>query len=208
MAEKNSDQAGIVPPQAEGAKKDIEHTFVAVTESDAKKLFLLARNRLLDVNHWHQYAGPPTSVFTLADQFGNKVWRTAEMGDYFKIDIPAPGPADGKGFDWVRIEAVKDISNPEGAVEKIAMRVRPAADPTQKGENVAHFFSDHATSSFIVERNGKEVHARILGRNETPNIETSNFIDKVRNTLVAATAILGFANIQWKNLLKGIIKAD
>ncbi len=198
----------IIPAQEEGTKKDIEHTVNAVDENDARALFMIGRNRLMSVNHWHEYATPITAKFRLTNQQGNKLNRTAEVGDYFKIDVPAPGPTESNGYDWVRIEAIEDRSNPNGSDEIIAMRVRPAPDPTTPGNNTAHFFKDSATSSFVVERHGRKVSAAVYGRNEKPNTETNNIIDKVRNAVVGVTAILGFSNIQWKNLVKGIIKTE
>jgi hypothetical protein len=195
----------IVPSQNEGTQKDIEHIVTAVDENDARKLFMIARNRLVDVNHWHEYSGSMSATFQLTDQYGKEVNRTAEKGDYFKINIPAPGSIEGNGFDWVNIEAIEDVSNPDGDIERIALRVRPASNPKEKGENVAHFFSEDSTSSFIIERLGNQLKAAVYGRNERPNTSTSNLIDKVRNVIVGVTAILGFSNIQWKNLVKGLI---
>jgi hypothetical protein len=195
-----------VPPQVEGVKKDIEHTVTTADENDARKLFMIARNRLMDVNHWDRYSGSVTSKFRLTDPQGHEIDRTAEKDDYFRIDLPAPGSAEGKGYDWVRIETIDDNPDPDGPNESIAIRVRPSPNPLEKGENVAHFFKDSATSSFVLERNGKQVTAAVYGRNELPNTETSNVIDKVRNAVVGATAIAGLANVQWKNLLKGLIE--
>jgi hypothetical protein len=195
-----------VPPQVEGVKKDIEHTVTTADENDARKLFMIARNRLMDVNHWDRYSGSVTSKFRLTDPQGHEIDRTAEKDDYFRIDLPAPGSAEGKGYDWVRIETIDDNPDPDGVKESIAIRVRPSPNPLEKGENVAHFFKDSATSSFVLERKGNQVTAAVYGRNEIPNTETSNVIDKVRNAVVGATAIAGFANVQWKNLLKGLIE--
>jgi hypothetical protein len=194
----------IVPPQSGGAKKDIEHTVKAADDNDARKLFMIARNRLLDVNNWHKVAGPASARFYLSDAHGNTLDRTVEKGDYIKIDLPGPGSSEGHGFDWVYIEAIEDKSNSEGYDENIAIRVRPTSPP--KGENVAHFFKESATSTFIVERAGNTVTAGEFGRNEKPNTETDNFIDKVRNVLVGGTAIAGLSNVQWKSLVKGLIE--
>ena len=196
----------VIPTQQAGASKDIEHTEVALDENDAQKLFMIARNRLMNVNEWHHYAEGMSATFHLTDAAGNEVDRTVEKDDYFKISIPAPGPAESRGYDWVRIEAIEDVSDPNGPRECFAIRVRPAPDPTQRVENVSHFFKDEATSSFVVERDGSTVKAGVFGRNEVPNTETDNLVDKVRNAIVGATAIVGLANIQWKNLVKGIVK--
>jgi hypothetical protein len=195
----------IVPPQQEGGKKDIDHVVHTVDTDDARKLFVIARNRLLNVNEWHKIAGPASAKFTLTDGAGKEVTRTAEKGDYFKIDLPGPGPTEGNGYDWVYIEAVEEKSDTAGEVENIALRVRPSANPLDKGENVAHFFKDSATSTFAIERKGKQVTAAVYGRNEKPNTTTSNVVDKVRNTIVGITAIAGFSNVQWKNLVKGLL---
>ena len=195
-----------VPAQEEGAKKDIEHTVKTDDVNDAKKLFYIARNRLLDINNWDGLCGKPSATFTLTDQSGNELHRTAEQGDFFKIDLPAPGSAEGKGYDWVQIETIDELIDPNGPKEQIIIRVRPTSHPAEKGENVAHFFKEESTSSFVVERDQTTVKAAVYGRNEIPNTSTSNLIDKVRNAVVAITAILGFSNVQWKNLTKGLLK--
>jgi hypothetical protein len=194
----------IVPPQVEGGQKNIEYEVTAVDIDDARKLFFIARNRLLDINRWHDLAGALSAKFTLTDGDGTEVNRTAEKGDRLKIRLLAPGPVEGEGSDWVQIEAIEEKSDSTGPYESIALRVRPASNPG-KGENVAHFFNDESTSSFVVERRDKIVKASVFGRNEIPNTETKNIADKVRNAIVGATAIAGLSNVQWNNLVKGLI---
>ncbi len=195
----------IVPLQHEGAKKDIEHVVTTQDINDARILFDLARNRLLDINHWDELCGRASATFRLTDQEGNEINRRAEKGDYLKLDIPGPGSAEGKGSDWVYIEALEEIIDPDGMKESIAIRVRPTSHPKEKGENIAHFLKEESTNSIVVIRQGTEVKAVVYARNEVPNTSTSNVLDKVRNAVVAMTAILGFSNIQWKDLLKGLL---
>ncbi len=197
----------IVPDQQQGAQKDIIHKVQAVDQNDARRLFLLARNRLVDVNHWNEYSA--LGHFQLVDGHGNEAFRTAEIGDYFRIDIKAPGPVAGVGYDWVKIEAIADHSDVEGFEEHMAMRVRPARNPLdEKKEDTAHFFSDESTSTFLVKREGTVVTASVFGRNEIPNTDTSNLIDKLRNQVVAASAIAGLSNIQWRSLVVGLIPME
>jgi hypothetical protein len=129
--------------------------------------------------------------------------RSPLPGDYFKIDIPGPGPATGDGYDWVRIEAVEEINNPE--VESVLVRVRPASNPQNANPDVAHFFSEEATSNFVVQRTGTRVTAEVHGRNEKPNTAAEALVDKVRNTAVAAGAMTAFSKLQWKNLVNGLV---
>lgn len=208
MEKKSTNELPGVPSQEQGSKKDIEHTVRAADDNDAKQLFMIARNRLMDVNHWSEYSRPVTATFRLTDASGNELNRTAEKGDYFKIDLPGPGSKEGDGFDWVKIETIEEQGHPDESLERIVIQVRPTPAPVNEKENVAHFFDERATSSFMVERNGTEVRAAVFGRNEVPNINTSSVVDKVRNAVVGATAIIGFSNIQWNNLVKGLVDTE
>lgn len=208
MMKKSTEELPGVPPQNDGSKKDIEHVVQAADDKAARKLFVIARNRLMDVNHWADISKPITADFKLTDAHGNVVNRTAEKGNFFRINIPAPGSNEGEGFDWVRIEAVEEQGNPNGHEERIVIRVRPAPAPINDGTEVAHFFDERATSSFMVERVGTKVRAAVFGRNEVPNTSTSNIVDKVRNAMVGVGAILGFSSVQWGNLVKGLVENE
>jgi hypothetical protein len=161
---------------------------------------------LMNVNEWHKYSSGVSAEFQLTDEEGKEVDRPAVKGDHFRILIHAHGPTDGHGYDWVKIEKIEELSHADQSKESIAIRVRPSPTPNKKGENVAHFFSDSSTSSFVVERDSLTVTAAVYGRNEIPNTETTTLIDKVRNAIVGVTAIVGLSNVQWKNLVKGLIE--
>lgn len=194
----------IVPPQHEGGQTNTEAAETLPTENDAREFFEVVKNRLLNVNAWHDYAGKGTAEFQLTDAQGKEVERTAQKGDHFKIDIPGPGSVSGEGFDWVQIEEIAEEHNEEG--DSIAIRVRPATDPQNDRPDVAHFFTSEATSNFVVTRKGTEVKAAVYGRNEKPNTEAETLVDKVRNTAVATGATSGFSNIQWKSLVTGLLQ--
>ncbi len=83
--------------------------------------------------------------------------------------------------------------------------MRPSSSPTNSDEDVAHFFSDDATSNFIVRRKQLTLTAGVYGRNEVPNTETKKLVDKARNALVGVPAAAGFAKLQWKKLVDGLL---
>jgi len=197
-----------IPEQETGSKTDTHHSVTAPDELQAKALFVLAKERLQDVNHWKTYAGKASAVFSLTDDNGMEVDRKAAKGDHFRINIPAPGTEAGDGNDWVQIEAIEDKSNPGGIQEAFAIRVRPSSQPGKKGEDVAHFFKDDATSTFAVQRQGLKVTASVHGRNEKPNTTSEGIMDKVRNTVVAIGAMLGMSDTQWKSLVKGLLEYE
>jgi hypothetical protein len=193
----------IVPHNETGNDSNNEYSIQKNDASTARQLFQIAKQRLLNVNAWHQLTGIATAAFRLTDESGNKVHRSAQLGDHFKIDIPGPGTVTGEGNDWVQIEAIEE--NATDDKEIIAIRVRPTSNPQNNKEDVAHFFSDETTSTFSVIRQGNTVTAAVHGRNEKPNLKSENIIDKVRNVIVAATAIAGMNKPQWKSLVKGLL---
>lgn len=202
----------IIPEQQSGAKTDNEYSVTAKTINEARELFNKAKERLRDVNQWHTICGSASAVFRLTDDDGNEVNRKVQLGDHFKISIPAPEMVKntnaGEGHDWVVVEAIDDKSNNEEKTESFAIRVRPAGNPKTPDEEVAHFFKDDATSSFGVERNGNKVTTHVHGRNEKPNTTPDSLLDKARNALVALGAIAGFSNPQWKSLVRGLLESN
>lgn len=196
----------ITPEQQEGVKKDLEESIVLETQDDAEDMFVIAKNRLLNVNQWQQYGGEGSASFKLTDNKGNPVTRTAHKGDHIKINIP--GPDSSEGNDWVVIEAIQYDDYPDTNMEILAIRVRTCAKPGHDTEAADHFFKAGATSTFGVQRRGSKVIATYNGRNEQPNTDADKMIDKARNTVVAVGAMLGLSDVQWEKLIKGFIELE
>lgn len=79
------------------------------------------------------------------DNDGKLVW---------KIDIPGPGSSEGDGYDCVCVEDVKEVS--EGDMQSTGFHVRPSQNPFGEKNETAHFYSNEATSNFIVTREGNK----------------------------------------------------
>jgi hypothetical protein len=194
-----------LPEQKEGVEKNIESVVDTGSIESAKELFNKAKQRLLDVNNWHNICGKLSSTFSLTDEKGNEISEQPRKGFHFKIDIPGPGSTSGKGYDWVKVEEIQETVEEDKDCEFVLMRVRPTDNPTTDDDNVAHFFSDVTTSNFVVKREKQSVIAAVYGRNEVPNTETENIIDKTRNAVVGVGALAGFSNPQWKSLTEGVL---
>lgn len=202
MIEKPEDS---IPEQHEGVAVNVEDAVAFDNEAEAQQFFQQVKERLLNVNAWHQIAGSLSADFKLTDAQGNEITRKPQRGDYFKINIPAPGLLTGEGYDWVRIEEVEEEA--EVVDETAIIRVRPASSPVNENKDVAHFYTDHATSNFIVKREGSKVTAGVYGRNEKPNVEEANsLLDKARNAIVGAGGVTGFSKLQWKALVNGLLE--
>ena len=189
---------GLVPEQTQGSQSDTKASVEMDTVEHAIELYAVAKERLLEINSWHQLAGPGSAEFLLTDAHGNEVNRKVQIDDHFKIKLPGPG----KAYDWVRVEAIEEKEN------AVSLRVRPCSDPENKKDGVAHFFNDAASSTFEVKRRDKEIIAAVHGRNEKPNTESAAVTDKIRNAAIALGAISGFAKLQWKSLVNGLVKND
>ncbi|GAA0552513.1 hypothetical protein [Chitinophaga japonensis] len=197
-----------VPQQRKGRHTHTAFSIVLPSAEESRQRYRQAKERLLDVNHWHELSGALSANFTLTDEEGQPVDHTAQEGDHIRIDLPDPGSIAGRGYDWVAIEKIEDKSTASGNTAYVAIRVRPAGHPQDlegRGQT-AHFFHPNATSSFVVEMTGKCVRASVYGRNEQPNKTSSGLWDKLRNKVVAISALLGFSRPQWKGLVKGLLK--
>ena len=192
-----------IPENYKGAQSATTYTVKVKDSAGADWLFEKAKRNLLDVNRWHQLAGPATASFKVIDENNRETNELAKEGNYLRINIPVvPKAGAGHGFDWVRVEKIEELR--EAGYRFICMRVRPSRPPFEKKE-IAHFFSPYATSTFCIERIGRKVKAAVYGRNEKPNTMVHDFFVKLRNMLIAFGAMIGFNKPQWKSLVKGWI---
>ncbi len=195
----------MIPENHTGKAVDIEHSRTEESVGEAIKVFSIIKSSFLRPGKWQSIAGKATAGFEIDSPVGKG--GELKEGDFIKIDIPGPGSSTGEGYDWVRAEKV--LKNAiDAADESIVIQVRACTDPHTKGEDVAHFFSNEATSSFILKREGQKIVASYHGRNERPNTATEKITDTVRNVVVAAGAMVGLSEVQWESLIKGFVSDE
>jgi hypothetical protein len=102
----------------------------------------------------------------------------AEEGFFFSIDLPGPGPDAGDGLEWVMIEKLVSEGGAHAAEEYVLMTVRPVSDPRKADDEIAHFYKEVSTSTFIVRRDGLTLNSGAHGRNETPNNKDVDLHDR------------------------------
>ncbi|MEP6948697.1 MAG: hypothetical protein ABI863_05465 [Ginsengibacter sp.] len=108
----------------------------------------------------------------------------------------------------MQVEAIEDKTNPDAEEESFGMRVRSCKNPNKAGNDVAHFFTGEATSTFIIHRANDTVSASYHGRNEVLNTDTGKLKDTIRNTIVGAGAIVGISELQWSRLIKSFLEKE
>lgn len=197
---------GLIPKQKEGREITAEATTEFQNAIRAGVFYSEAKKRLLFIHNWHKIAGWLSADFQLTDDKGEEVDRLAQKGDHFRIDITGPGSHAGDGYDWARVEDIKEVNTDD--VDSIAILVRPAQNPQTSNSNIAHFFADKSTSTFVVTREGNKVTASIYDRNIEANEETKQPLDKLRNAVVGLGAKHGLSKLQWKALTEALVNQD
>jgi hypothetical protein len=199
---------GLLPPQTRGEATQTAAEVLTEREEDARYVFERASERLLDVNQWTDMCGSLVAGFQLTDEMGKDLQGHAAVNDFIRIDIPGPGPREGRGYDWVQIEKVEQavVTATDGL---FFIQVRPSpAPPVRTGAAPAHFLEDSATSTFVLERKGKRVTMTVFGRNEVPNSRLPDNPDKLRNKIVGSLGAIGLSKVQWKALVQGMLHKE
>lgn len=199
--------APYVPAQYTGEETQTSHSAEAPDESTARKWFDIICLRLKDVNNWNKWCGFLSSGFQLTDDEGNQMATAAAVGQCIRIDIPGPGPVAGNGYDWVKIERLEYVAV-DSDRELLLLQARPTVAPFNKNNGTAHFLRSEATSSFVVKREGLAVAAIVYGRNEVPNTQVHETVDRVRNAIAGSAGAIGISKLQWKALVKGLFDFD
>jgi hypothetical protein len=198
----------LIPVNEKGKPTNLEFSINLNTINEARNCYIRAVKRMQNPGIWHELAGWASASFILADTNGAGLFRFAGIGDYIRINIPGPGPVEGGGYDWVRVEKMEEYIDSSGQREWTGMKVRPCGNPGSGASGTAHFFRGDATSTFIIERDAKKVSAFYHGRNEVPNTATPRLADNVRNAVVAGGAIIGLSEAQWSALSRGFLAEE
>lgn len=192
----------LIPGQYQGVHKENHLTAEFDNAEAAMERFADAKARLLDVNRWKEFATGDSAEFRLCDMAGKVLDRTAQENDIVRISLPGAKRPDGE-YDWVRLVRIVEGTDPEGH-RWILLTTKPIADPTVEAASTAHFFDDDSSGTFIIRLNGCKVEGNHYGRNELPNTE-GGLLEKARALIVTIGAYLGMSDLQWRNLVKGLL---
>jgi hypothetical protein len=193
-----------VPKQEKGGKLDIRANLTLASEEEAEIFFEVVKKRLFNINGWDEVCMVPSSTFKLINRKNQEIIGTAKEGDYIRINIPGPGTKIGEGFDWVNIESI--LEHHADHTELWSITVRPCSHPLKPKELIAHFFSPMASSTFQAKRVKNKIYTAVHGRNEVANNKIGSLLDRLRNTMVAFGAKIGFSYPQWKLLAEGLLR--
>ena len=204
MEKKN--YTGIIPEHDDGMVINAQSIIQMNDTESAEILFEKAKTRLFDVNNWQKLAGELMAVFQLTNEDGKDISGPVKKGYYFKIDIPGPGTKAGAGYDWAIVEEVEEYNAID--TQSVGIRVRPASNPMNDNTDIAHFYSEESTSTFIITRENTKVMAAVYDHNTKANTDSGGVLDHARNILVGIAGMFSFSKIQWENLTNGLVKNE
>jgi hypothetical protein len=194
----------LVPLQEKGKSLDLSEKVLAADEDAAKRLFQRAVYLLCRPALWHATVGALSASFSIDTKHQEE---GIERGDHIRIKIPGPALSQGDGEDWVRVDVVEKNLD-EQFDESFGVLLIVCPNPHTTGNATAHFFAEGASSSFLLTRKDNIVTAHYKGRNESPNTDEVGLTDKIRNIVVAGSALAGMSELQWAALLKGLLQSN
>lgn len=195
-----------IPVQVKGKQMDIRESRHYGTQEEVVKAYHSARNRLLSINQWHDFAGTTSASFELFDALGHKINRFPKIGDYVRIDIPGPGSVIGSGYDWVKVTQLEDRSEDYYTLITLQPSIPPAN--IRKRDEVAHFFKPTASTNIEIKVQHLSLQVNYFGRNEETNNTSDLLVENIRNSLIGFGAKLGFSYPQWKKLVAGLLDPE
>ncbi|MBC3538593.1 hypothetical protein ACFSC6_06405 [Rufibacter sediminis] len=166
-------------------------------EATARREFARSKQKLFDVNRWSLLPGI-NSTFQLYDAQGNKSDATqARVGDFMQIILPATAIEN-----WVTVVEVVE----EEDIAQFVVRPSPKPEAQKQGndgDEVKHFFTDEATSTFRVLRDGTKLMGFEIGHEEKPNNQGDQAGGRgLLNTLISEGGWAGFQDLQWNKITR------
>ena len=190
--------ASLIPPAGDEPHKEFMEEQVCTTTAAAENLFEKAVHQMRQPHRWKDLAGVLSADFQPHTSRGKPFEGPVKEGDLLKIKVGSLLPL---GEDWVVISHF--VAAQEKEVSAAALQVHPCAPPATG--TTEHFFDACATSTWIICRQNTTVRAYYYGRQEVANEESKGLLRTVRDKVVAAAAVMGIADLQWKALLKGML---
>jgi hypothetical protein len=171
------------------------------SEAEAQRAFEESVEKLFDVNGWSKLGGL-NSTFTLHSADGKPLPAIKpEVGNYLLIELPGL-----KISNWVQVTEVN--TGPDFA-EFVVHPSEEPRKPENGKEEVKHFFTKEASSTFRVEKEGATIRAFEIGREETINNQGEEAGNRAAlNTLIAEGGWAFFQKVQWDKITAYLVHKE
>jgi len=141
------EKASVPPGQSAEIKKSIEEKISFESVEDAEDMFVIAKERMLDINNWQRFFTGSFPAFQITDNSGHELKRHLHSGDFVRVNFNKDQKKSGIVLN---AEAIVYDDFPDLNRESFAMKLT----------------SDSNQYFFIVERIREFVFARFELRND------------------------------------------
>lgn len=170
---------------------------------DAKDIFLLAKDRLLDINDWKMLLKNTDYDICLTSVNGKKVHRDARVGDKVRISTTNKGISADM---WTQISQIQYDYFPDIDSETISILFHVAFSPSGNGID---YFRNSADSNetIIIKREKDTLTVHCNTGCEIPQIEDNTPDAHIINQ-IELHPVLSIPKPEMAQLLKGFISLD
>lgn len=172
---------------------------------EANDIFLLAKDRLLDVNDWNTLFEGNDYNILLTDAKGNKLHRNARVND--KIQISAVNGRGIKSDMWVQVSQVQYDDFPDINSESISMLLMISFSPSGNGIDLDDEQAEQSMETIIIRRENNNVTAHCNIGNELPE-EEDEVPDAHINRNIELHPVLSIPKTHLKQLLRGFVAVE
>lgn len=116
---------------------------------DADEYFLVAKDRLLDVNEWNDILANNKSIFALTDTHGQKLHRDAHTGDMIRASIFDNNQSKDR---WLHIDKIQYDNFPDINSEEISMNLKLTYSPSGNGIDLSKYSEDEQQFTVVINR--------------------------------------------------------
>ncbi|MEZ5016232.1 MAG: hypothetical protein R2800_04215 [Flavipsychrobacter sp.] len=149
---------------------------------DADEYFLVAKDRLLDVNEWNSILTDNYNTFALTNAQGQKLHRDAHCGDMIKASIELNNTRKDR---WLHIDKIQYDSYPDINAEEISMNLQLSYSPSGNGVDLSKYKEEDRYLTVVI--------------NRTQALVT------IKNTATAKDTLFDIPTKNIDQLLKGIL---
>ncbi len=193
-----------IPQNLKGNSHDVVSMKCVDTLESADSYFKTVVERLISVKDWCSYSDKVKTKFVIINSDTAQETNEFDTGNMIRIEIPGPGTASGKGYDWTKIIDIT-TNKDDAELPFFAMTLKPCSPPNANNEVIAHFYKEKSSNTFVIRRIGDCIYAEVHGRNETINISDVPLLDSIRNIGINMGTKIGLGGLNWLALTEGLL---
>lgn len=179
----------------------MEHSINIPDIDDARDMFLLAKDRLLDINDWNTFFTNGSFNIELKSNKGEKLHRDARTDDM--VHIAATNNTGISTESWAKVKQIQYDFFPDIRSESISLLLTTSNSPSGNGIESEHV----AYETILIKREQNIITVHCNAGNELPMLE-DEYPDEHINSLTDLHPVISIPTESLSQLLYNIISPD